>query len=195
MVSSLPQRIDSRRFLAWGVPSDLVHSRCVLPLIFCHSFDGNCLPAKRMGEQMLQRFHFAPSALLRCLDNTGLQPTHVRVGRSPVDGLPVHLLMGNRTSSLLLCRHLLYLLRRFFKRSCHERPSGSLLACARGAVVFRLNPYLLHYRAAFAFSTFLYPHLHRLPLRVAFPFQGEIRAYRVPLTCLSGLGSPFSPVA
>src|SRR5579859_4670957 len=64
---------------------------------------------------------------------------------------------------------------------------------SRRVMLLSLNPYLLHYRAAFAFSTFLYPHLYRLPLRVAFPFQGEVRAYRVPFTYLSGLGPPFSP--
>src|SRR5262249_2904723 len=61
-------------------------------------------------------------------DNAGLQPTHVVVGLAPVDGMPRPFFVGNRTSSLLVCRHLLCLLCRFFKRSCHERPRGSLPA-------------------------------------------------------------------
>jgi len=37
-----------------------------------------------------------------------------------------------------------------------------------------LNPYPVHYRLAFAFSTILCPYLHRLPLRVAFPFGRDM---------------------
>jgi len=36
----------------------------------------------------------------------------------------------------------------------------------------RRNPYPPHYKAAFAFSTILYPQSHRLTLRLAFP-KGE----------------------
>jgi hypothetical protein len=57
-----------------------------------------------------------------------------------------------------------------------------------GDLACLLNPYPLHYRGAFAFSTFLYPHLHRLPLRVAFPMPGEIWACHVSSQCQSGLG-------
>src|SRR5215469_14308191 len=39
----------------------------------------------------------------------------------------------------------------------------------RGKVAGRLNPYPLHYRAAFACSLFLYPPPHRFALRLAFP--------------------------
>jgi len=37
-----------------------------------------------------------------------------------------------------------------------------------------LNPYPTRYRSAFAFSTILCPHPHRLPLRVAFPFGRDM---------------------
>lgn len=33
----------------------------------------------------------------------------------------------------------------------------------------KLNPYSFHYRTTFAFSTLLYPQLHQLTLRFAFP--------------------------
>ncbi|RKJ38832.1 hypothetical protein D7X94_14800 [Acutalibacter sp. 1XD8-33] len=47
--------------------------------------------------------------------------------------------------------------------------------------ILRFNPYPPHYRAAFAFSMFLYPHPHRHTLRWAFPrIAGRIRAYHVP---------------
>jgi len=36
-----------------------------------------------------------------------------------------------------------------------------------------LNPYPPHYRAAFAFSIILYPHLHQLTLRLTFPFRAR----------------------
>ena len=39
---------------------------------------------------------------------------------------------------------------------------------------FQLNPYPAHYRPAFAFSTFLCPHLYQPPLRVAFPFGRDM---------------------
>ena len=39
---------------------------------------------------------------------------------------------------------------------------GMILASQR-------HPYLSHYRTAFAFSVFLYPHLYRFLLRVTFP--------------------------
>src|SRR6266446_7347670 len=61
-----------------------------------------------------------------------------------------------------------------------------------GDLASLFNPYPLHYRGAFAFSTFLYPHLHRLPLRVAFPMPGEIWAYHVSFQCQSGLGPSLS---
>ena len=48
-----------------------------------------------------------------------------------------------------------------------------------GDLACLLNPYPLHYRGAFAFSTFLYPHLYQLPLRVTFPLSGEIWASHV----------------
>jgi len=35
----------------------------------------------------------------------------------------------------------------------------------------------------FAFSTFPYPHFHRLVLRLAFLIWGEVRAYHVSFTC------------
>jgi hypothetical protein len=42
-----------------------------------------------------------------------------------------------------------------------------------------LNPYLSHYKIAFAFSGLLYPLFYQLTLRLAFPNQGEHRAYPV----------------
>ena len=149
-----------------------------LALILRHSLDGNGLAAERVGQQVLQGFDLAPSAFLRCLHDTGLEPTHVAVGGRPVDGVPAFLGVGGRTSSRMVsgvtrlrrvCRHLLSLLSRFAKRSRDERPDGSRLAFAWGDVAWRLNPYPPHYRPAFASSILLYPQPHRLALRFAFP--------------------------
>src|SRR5690349_5893641 len=79
--------------------------------------------------------------------------------------------------------------RRFANLSCDGRPDGSLPTFVEGDVARWRNPYPPHYRTAFAFSIFLYPPPHRLPLRDAFPSLGEIRAYHVPSCCPSGLGA------
>ena len=79
------------------------------------------------------------------------------------------------SSACLLCR--------LVKRSRPERPDGRLLAFAPDHVALRLSPYLLHYRAAFAFSILLYPPSYRPSLRVAFPFgrtMGFPRSASVP---------------
>lgn len=58
----------------------------------------------------------------------------------------------------------------------------------------RLNPYPLHYRAAFAFSIFLYPTPHRLTLRFAVPHgrtPGLPRFTSVPFP--EGLGPAYPP--
>jgi hypothetical protein len=67
---------------------------------------------------------------------------------------------------------------------------------ARGMIlVMNFNPYPPHYRAAFAFSIFLYPHRFQLALRLAFLIvSGEIRAYHVPRKFQDGLGFAYPPV-
>ena len=57
------------------------------------------------------------------------------------------------------------------------------------------NAYLYYYSRAFAFSSFLYLHLCRLTLRLAFLMKGEIQAYRVPYNNpMNSLGALFPPV-
>jgi hypothetical protein len=72
-------------------------------LVFRHSFDGKRFAAKGVSEQVGQGFHLAPSAFFRCLDNTGLKPTHVFADGIPLNGLPLRCIVGNRTS-LRACR-------------------------------------------------------------------------------------------
>ena len=76
------------------------------------------------------------------------------------------------------CRHLLSLLRRLVKVSGDARPDGRQPACAWGDVARGLNPYLSHYRTAFASSILPFPHIYRLALRLAFP-----RGRRTGLPC------------
>jgi len=68
--------------------------------------------------------------------------------------------------------------RRLIKLSRRERPSGSLPAFAWGDVALRLNPYPLHYRTAFAFSTILCPHRQQHSLRSACP-EGQRYGFTV----------------
>src|SRR2546425_664801 len=177
-VPPLSQVEHCLHLLLRSVPDVAVHPWGVLPLIFRHALDGNGLAAERVGQQVLQGFDLAPSAFLRCLHDTGLEPTHVLVGGRPGDGVPAFLVVGGCTSSRMVsgvpplrrvCRHLLSPLSRFAKRSRDERPDGSQLAFARDPVAWRLNPYPPRYSAAFASSILLYPQPLRLTLRCAFP--------------------------
>ena len=54
---------------------------------------------------------------------------------------------------------------------------------------FQLNPYPAHYRPAFAFSTFLCPHLYQPPLRERYGFN----KFRISNT--NGLDPASSPIA
>lgn len=74
--------------------------------------------------------------------------------------------------------------------------SGSLPAFAGGDVASeRLNLYPPHYKAAFAFSTLLYPQLFLACLATRLPLTG--RATGLPCSVrltMNGLGSLFPPV-
>lgn len=63
---------------------------------------------------------------------------------------------------------------------------------SREVMLSARNLYPSYYRAAFAFSTFLYPHLLKHSLRAVVPLPGEIRGSHVPSHCQSGLGSSLS---
>src|SRR6266852_2626231 len=140
MIVPLSERIDGVDLLVWSIPSHLVYSWGVLALVFRHSSYRKRLAAKRVGQESLQGFHLAPSLFLSCLDDPCLKPTHVVIGRLPVDIMPIGHSVERRTSSylffreLLCCRclyrHLLSFLGRLVKYSRHERPCGSLPAFA-----------------------------------------------------------------
>src|SRR5438270_3356367 len=120
----------SRSVFLWSVPSHLVYSWGVLALVLCHSSYGKGFAAKRVGQESGPRFHLAPSLFLRRLNNACLKPTHVVADGLPINVMPVSHAVEGCTSSVLVCRHLLFLLCRLVKCSCHERPRGSLPACA-----------------------------------------------------------------
>src|SRR6266699_3370161 len=82
------------------------------------------------GRESLQSFHLAPSLFLGRLNNACLKPTHGVADGLPINVMPVSHAVEGCTSSVLLCRHLLFLLCRLVKCSCHERPRGSQPACA-----------------------------------------------------------------
>src|SRR5450755_667165 len=118
MVVPLPQRVHRVQLFLRGVPENPVHSWGVLALIFRHSSHGKSFATKRVGEQTLEGFHLVPFALLCCLDDALLKPTHILIDCLPVDGVPVCHSVEGCTSNLFLrwfcrscfCRHLLFLL-------------------------------------------------------------------------------------
>src|SRR5437879_6028871 len=114
-ISSLGQRFYGFGFLLRGFPDFSIDPWCPLALVFSHSFDGKGLAAKGVGQQVLQRLHFAPLALLLSLYDTHLKPLHLLIDCLPVHSMPVHLLVGSCTSSYCFCRHLRCLLCRFVK--------------------------------------------------------------------------------
>ena len=63
--------------------------------------------------------------------------------------------------------------------SRNERPNGSLPAFAWDNVALRLDPYPLHYKAAFAYSILLCPQSIGFLLRFTYPLRGELRVYHV----------------
>ena len=63
-----------------------------------------------------------------------MQPAHNAVYLLPVQGMPVHRFVGDRTSRCCPCCHLPCLLGRFGNLSRAERPEGSRLAFARDDV-------------------------------------------------------------
>jgi hypothetical protein len=65
---------------------------------------------------------------------------------------------------------------------------------ARGVSWLLLIPYPPRYKAAFAFSIVLCPHLHRRALRRSYLLGGKVRVYHVPRMYQDGLGSACSPM-
>src|SRR5216683_2438139 len=140
MIPPTVERLYCRCFLLRGVPGFPVHPRCSPPVVFRHSFDGKGFAAKRVGQQTLQGFHLAPSAFLRCLHDTRLEPTDLLVSFLPVNGMPVHAWVRGCTRRCAGAglvdeprysfRHLLCLLSRLTKCSRDKRPDGSLPAFA-----------------------------------------------------------------
>jgi hypothetical protein len=112
----------------------------------------------------------------------------------PVNSMPFIATVGSCTSSCC-CRHLLCLLCLFPKRFRHERPDGSLPACAWGTIALPRNPYPNDYRVAFASSILPYPHACRLALRFAFPNGRHVGLPRSVYVPTDGLGPACSPVA
>ena len=64
----------------------------------------NALPLNEWVSRCCKALHLAPPALLCCLHDTGLKPTHVLVDSPPIDGVPVQPIVGGRTSNPLRLR-------------------------------------------------------------------------------------------
>jgi len=64
-------------------------------------------------------------------------------------------------------------------------------------MLLKLNPYLTHYRSAFASSSILYPQPYRLASRLAFPAQLHWEDYGLTMfrvNAMNGEGPACSPV-
>ena len=166
-----------------------------LPSLFVTRLHGKGFAAERVGQQMLQGMHLAPSSRLHCLHDTRLEPPHVAVDGVPIDGVPVPPPVESAPVSVATA--VICLL------SCGGWPSSLVMkdqmdVCplSRGVMLRGgLNPYPPHYRMAFASSILLFPHAYRLALRLAFP-----HGRRTGLPCsvsvtTNGLGALCPPVA
>src|SRR5262245_23585702 len=98
MISPLLKHVQSRCLLFWCFPGLPIDARSSFASVFCHSSDSKGFAAQRVGEQALQRFHFAPLACLSCLRDTGLESTNVTLGPSPVNLVPCRRSVGGRTN-------------------------------------------------------------------------------------------------
>ena len=170
LITAPPQRAHCFVLGRRGAPDFPVHARRSFALIVRHPFHGQGFAGKRAGQQPLQGFHLAPTLFLCCLDDTRLQPADLSFTLRPVNLLPCGRLAGGctRRCSMFICH---FLLRRFCEFSRHERPIGSLPVCTAGRCC---SPYPPHYRAAFAFSSFLClpPRQRSLRTRLPHPKAG-----------------------
>jgi hypothetical protein len=132
-------RVDGPRLLSWGGPCLPSPPWGPVAVLFRHPSAGQGLTAERVGEEMGHGVDRAPSAHLRCLHETGLEPTHVPVDRVPVALGPGPRGVGGRPSSA--CRgHVLALRERCAQRARAESPDGRLLAGAWGEGATPLHP-------------------------------------------------------
>src|SRR5437762_2024939 len=85
LIASTLEFVYGLCLLFWCVPDFLVHPRGFLAIVFRHSSNGENLAAVRVGQQVLQGSHLAPSTCLRRLHDTHLESANVAV-----NGLPIH---------------------------------------------------------------------------------------------------------
>ena len=93
-------------FFCRGVPDHTVYPWGLAAVVVRHSFHGKRFAAERVGQQMLQGMHLAPSSGLHCLHDTRLEPPHLSGGRRtnrwrarPQGGRRVHQSVSSLPSS------------------------------------------------------------------------------------------------
>lgn len=163
LVSTTPHRRYRVDLCPRCCPSDLVHTRGVLALVFSHPFDRECSAAKRVGEQPLQGSRLIVMTHLCCLDNTRLQPSYLMVNGDPIDVVPRHVRGCTRECCCTICFPSV-------KKVLHTLLSRETTKTSARLHVRRCsNPYPSRYKAAFAFSSILFPQHHRQASRLAVP--------------------------
>src|SRR5882762_10580369 len=101
MIPSLFEGRYRFSFLLWCIPCFAIYSWCPFALVFCHSLHGKGFATKRVGQQVLQGLDLAPSALLCCLHDTGLEPPHIAFDVMPAYGVPFSRFVGGCTRRTL----------------------------------------------------------------------------------------------
>ena len=76
-VAALFERVYGLCLFLRVVPGYSIDARRAFPLVFRHSSHGKRFAAERAGQQALQGLDLAPSAILRGLHDTRLEPPHV----------------------------------------------------------------------------------------------------------------------
>ena len=91
------------------------------------------------------------------------------MGFMPIDGVPVHFFVGGLHQQLVGLPSFALFPFSVRQTSLVMKDLVEVCPLSRGVVAIGSTPIHSITEQAFAFSTFLCPHLYRLPLRVAFP--------------------------
>ena len=98
LIAAATQFAEGKRLQHRSIPYFVVDSGSGRTLVGGHSQDGHGPASQRVGEQINQCVDLVPSARLRSLHDTRLEPTGRAVNLPPVDGVPAHGKAGGRTS-------------------------------------------------------------------------------------------------
>ena len=191
LIASLVQTADGSCFLRWAVPDITIDTWGPFAWFSVTRLTANALPLNEWVNRCCKAFTLPHLPACVAFTIRACSRRTIRWALPPVDGVPVHWVVGDRTSRCCHCCHLLCLLSRFLKLSRDERPEGSRPAFAWGDVAVCSTPIRpitgRHSLAPSSFTRRSIGSPYGLPST-----RGERRAYRVPLLCPSGVRSALS---